>query len=91
MPHANPRLTLHGRSLLIERVIIEDSPVSHVAKELGISRQNACGGSTGTSRRHSRSPIPVLPARSRRRCRPTTQTHQCHRLNRRRKKPSIKN
>lgn len=41
MPHANTRLTLHGRSLLIERVIIDGRPVSHVAKELGISRQCA--------------------------------------------------
>ena len=41
MPHANTRLTLHGRSLLIERVIGDGRPVSHVAKELGISRQCA--------------------------------------------------
>jgi transposase InsO family protein len=34
-------LTLHGRSLLIERVIVDGRPVSHVAKELGISRQCA--------------------------------------------------
>jgi transposase InsO family protein len=41
MPHANTRLTLHGRSLLIERVIGDGRPVSHVAKELVISRQCA--------------------------------------------------
>ncbi len=41
MPHANTRLTLHGRALLIERVVIDGRPVSHVAKELGISRQCA--------------------------------------------------
>jgi transposase InsO family protein len=41
MPHANTRLTLHGRVLLIERVITDGRPVSHVAKELGISRQCA--------------------------------------------------
>lgn len=41
MPHANTRLTLHGRALLIERVIVDGRPVSHVAKELGISRQCA--------------------------------------------------
>jgi transposase InsO family protein len=41
MPHANTRLTTHGRALLIERVLIHRRPVSHVAKELGISRQCA--------------------------------------------------
>lgn len=41
MPHANTRLTVHGRALLIERVIRDGRPVSHVAKELGISRQCA--------------------------------------------------
>lgn len=38
--HANARLNLHGRRLLVERVI-HRRPVSHVAKELGISRQCA--------------------------------------------------
>jgi leucine-zipper of insertion element IS481/Integrase core domain len=33
MPHANTRLTVHGRSLLIQRVICDGRPVSHVAKE----------------------------------------------------------
>ena len=41
MSHANARLTFHGRCLLIERVIGDRRPVSHVAKELGISRQAA--------------------------------------------------
>ncbi|WP_280675630.1 IS481 family transposase [Cryobacterium sp. CG_9.6] len=41
MPHINTRLTLHGRALLIDRVINDGRPVSHVAKELGISRQCA--------------------------------------------------
>jgi len=41
MSHANARLTPHGRGLLIERVIGDGRPVSHVAKELGISRQCA--------------------------------------------------
>ncbi|WP_459806075.1 IS481 family transposase [Herbidospora sp. RD11066] len=41
MAHANARLTLHGRTLLIQRVRIQGRPVAHVAKELGISRQ--CG------------------------------------------------
>ena len=41
MSHANARLNHHGRALLIERVIGEGRPVSHVAKELGVSRQCA--------------------------------------------------
>lgn len=41
MAHANARLNLHGRRLLIERVINDGRPVAHVAKELGISRQCA--------------------------------------------------
>ncbi|TFD88583.1 hypothetical protein E3T61_12190 [Cryobacterium lactosi] len=62
MPHANTRLTLHGRSLLIERVVVDGRPVSHVAKELGISRQCAnrwlnrhrAEGTTGLHNRWSR-------------------------------------
>jgi transposase InsO family protein len=34
-------LNLHGRRLLIERIITHGRPVSHVAKELGVSRQCA--------------------------------------------------
>ena len=41
MAHANARLNLHGRRLLIERVITHGRPVAHVAKELGVSRQCA--------------------------------------------------
>jgi transposase InsO family protein len=41
MSHANARLTFHGRCLLIERVRQDRRPVSHVAKEMGISRQCA--------------------------------------------------
>lgn len=41
MSHANARLTLHGRRLLVARVIEDDRPVAHVAKELGVSRQCA--------------------------------------------------
>lgn len=41
MSHANARLTLRGRALLIERVLGDRRPVAHVAKELGISRQCA--------------------------------------------------
>jgi transposase InsO family protein len=39
--HANARLNLHGRRLLVSRVIEDGRPVAHVAKELGISRQCA--------------------------------------------------
>lgn len=39
--HANARLNLHGRMLLVRRVRFQRRPVSHVARELGISRQCA--------------------------------------------------
>jgi transposase InsO family protein len=39
--HANARLNLHGRRLLVTRVLEDGRPVSHVAKELGVSRQCA--------------------------------------------------
>lgn len=39
MGHANARLTVHGRMLLIERVLVQRRPVAHVVKELGCSRQ----------------------------------------------------
>jgi transposase len=41
MSHANARLNIHGRRLLIQRVIDDCRPVAHVAKELGVSRQCA--------------------------------------------------
>ena len=41
MSHANARLTVHGRRMLIDRVIGQGRPVAHVAKEMGISRQCA--------------------------------------------------
>ena len=41
MSHRNARLTVHGRRLLVHRVRVEGSPVSHVAKAMGISRQCA--------------------------------------------------
>lgn len=41
MSHRNARLTLHGRRLLVHRVRVEGSPVAHVAKAMGISRQCA--------------------------------------------------
>jgi transposase len=37
--HANARLNVYGRRLLVSRVIDDGRPVSHVAKELGVSRQ----------------------------------------------------
>ncbi|MDF2444524.1 MAG: hypothetical protein JWR01_2727 [Subtercola sp.] len=40
MSHVNARLTVHGRMLLVERVL-SGRPAAHVAKELGISRQCA--------------------------------------------------
>jgi transposase len=39
--HANARLNLYGRRLLVARVIHDGRPVAHVAKELGVSRQCA--------------------------------------------------
>ena len=40
MPHANARLKVRGRLLLVERVM-SGRPVAHIAKELGVSRQCA--------------------------------------------------
>jgi transposase InsO family protein len=39
--HRNARLTFHGRLMLVQRVLVDERPVAHVAKELGVSRQ--CG------------------------------------------------
>lgn len=41
MSHGNARLNVRGRLLLVERVIGDGRPVSHVAAELGVSRQCA--------------------------------------------------
>jgi transposase-like protein len=41
LSHANARLTVLGRALLVDLVIGAGRPVAHVAKELGISRQCA--------------------------------------------------
>lgn len=41
MSHANARLNVRGRLLLVDRVIGGNRPISHVAKELGVSRQCA--------------------------------------------------
>ncbi|MGJ1656650.1 helix-turn-helix domain-containing protein, partial [Clavibacter sepedonicus] len=40
-PIANARLTVHGRLLLVRRVVEDRRPVAHVARELGVSRQCA--------------------------------------------------
>ena len=61
MSHANARLTVHGRLLLVQRVA-SGRPVAHVARELGISRQcayrwvrrYAAGGRAGLADRSSR-------------------------------------
>jgi transposase InsO family protein len=39
--HANARLTVHGRALLVDRIVNGQRPVSHIAAELGVSRQCA--------------------------------------------------
>ena len=62
MPHANARLTLHGRRLLVERVRGQGRPVAHVAAEIGVSRQCAhrwvarfdAHGEAGLAERRSR-------------------------------------
>ncbi len=41
MVHANARLTVHGRRLLVRRIRFDGRPVAHVAKEMGGSRQCA--------------------------------------------------
>ena len=41
MSHANARLNVHGRRLLVERVRRQGWPVAHAAKAMGISRQCA--------------------------------------------------
>jgi transposase InsO family protein len=38
MAHRNARLTVHGRRLLIQRVVGDERPVAHVVEELGCSR-----------------------------------------------------
>lgn len=41
MSHGNARLNVRGRLLLVERIVGDRRPVSHVAAELGVSRQCA--------------------------------------------------
>ena len=73
MSHANARLTVHGRLLLVSRVREQGRPIAHVAKEMGISRQCAhrwiarfdAEGVTGLLERSSRprsSPTRTPPA-----------------------------
>ncbi|MEU0375228.1 leucine zipper domain-containing protein [Streptomyces sp. NPDC006283] len=40
MSHRNARLTVHGRRILVERVL-SGRPIAHVAAEMGISRPTA--------------------------------------------------
>jgi transposase InsO family protein len=39
MSHRNARLTVHGRRTIAERVLVQGRARSHVAKEMGVSRQ----------------------------------------------------
>ncbi len=39
MVHRNARLTVHGRRLIVERVVHQGRPGAHVAAEMGVSRQ----------------------------------------------------
>lgn len=39
MAHRNARLTVHGRRLIVERVLHQGRPRAHVAAEMGVSRQ----------------------------------------------------
>lgn len=41
MPHANARLTVYGRQLLVDRILIAGRKPAHVAAEFGVSRQCA--------------------------------------------------
>ncbi len=81
--HANARLTVHGRYLLVSRVRRDHRPVAHVAKELGVSRQCAhrwvarfdAEGLAGLADRSSRPascPRRTSPARELTECDPLT-------------------
>jgi transposase InsO family protein len=72
MSHANARLTVHGRLLLVQRVTA-GRPAAHVARELGVSRQCAyrwvrrfraegLAGLADRSSRPHRMPRRTLPA-----------------------------
>ena len=73
MSHRNARLTPRGRALLVERIRIQQMPVAHVAKAMGISRQCAhrwvrrfdeegLAGLEDRSSRPHRSPSSATPA-----------------------------
>jgi transposase InsO family protein len=68
--HRNARLTVHGRRLLVYRVLELGMPVAHVAKAMGVSRQCAHRwvsrfDAEGDSGLHDRSSRPhSMPART---------------------------
>jgi transposase InsO family protein len=68
MPHVNARLNVHGRTLLITRVLHDHRPVAHVAKELGISRQCA---HRWVNRFRAEGPPGLLDRSSKPRCSPS--------------------
>jgi transposase InsO family protein len=60
--HRNARLTVHGRLLLVERVVVDGRPVAHVAPELGISRAT---GYKWLARWRAEGPVGLLDRSSR--------------------------
>lgn len=76
MAHANAPLTPEGRRRLIERIILDGRPISHVAAEAGVSRQRLSvwlhrfellgeAGLEDRSSRPARSPNQTPPQRHR--------------------------
>lgn len=72
MSHVNARLTVRGRTLLVERVLNDHRPVAHVAKELGVSRQCA---HRWVHRFRTEGPTGLLDRSSRPRTTPSRTTH----------------
>lgn len=72
MSHVNARLTVRGRTLLVERVLSDCRPVAHVAKELGVSRQCA---HRWVDRFRAEGPAGLVDRSSRPRTTPTRTTH----------------
>ena len=62
MVHRNARLTVHGRLLLVLRVVVDGRPVAHVAPELGISRAT---GYKWLARWRAEGPVGLLDRSSR--------------------------